>query len=78
MSLNELIGAIGTNCDKCEVADKEGRPEQMRSRLCHIVELIQQFLGTPDVVNEKQEEKEETSQTPGHCQPDQTHKESSE
>ncbi|KKK67914.1 hypothetical protein LCGC14_2949330, partial [marine sediment metagenome] len=48
MSLQELIGAIGENCDKCEKADGEGHPERMRGHLVNIRYLITEFLGEPD------------------------------
>lgn len=72
MSLYELIGEIGTNCDKCEVAYKEGRPEEMRAHLVNIKAEITEFLGDHNAVDEEPETKEETPQTTGHCQPDQT------
>ena len=72
MSLAELMEAIGTNCEKCEKADQEGRPVEMRAQLVDIKARITEFLGEPNAVDEEPAEKKETTKAGSHCQPDQT------
>ncbi len=78
MTVQELVQEVEKHMLESDLADKSGHPETMKSNLVSARILITEFLGDSDAVDEKPAEKEETKQTTGHCQPDQTHEAGSE
>lgn len=77
MDLKELEGEIRENLELSIKADKEGRPDETRECLIIIQTQINEYLGDINAAETEPEKKEETAQTAGPCQPDQTHEESS-
>ena len=73
MDLRELDGLVRIYLDEAVEADREGRPQLMRTSLINARESIRDFLRGIDAVTEEPAVKEETIEPVGHCVPDQVH-----
>jgi len=78
MDLLQLMNGAQKHVSEAFVAFNNGEDAGARDSLAEAAGLIQREIGDKDEPEPKPEEKEETPQTTGHCQPDQTNEKGSE
>ena len=75
MTVQEVTKQVVDHMVDSEVADKTGNPEKMKENMVEARNILNEFLGYTNAIDEKPAAKEETEQAVGHCQPDQTNQE---